>query len=51
MAHSPKSKNNLNMGNTFVVLTEKLAESNSGNIYVPYTNMLSKFKLYPPNKF
>jgi len=32
------------MGNTFVVLTEKLAESNSDNIYVPYTNMLSKFK-------
>jgi len=29
------SRNNLNMGNTFVDLTEPLAQSNSDNSYVP----------------
>ncbi len=29
------SKNNLNMGNNFVDLTEQLAQSNSDNSYVP----------------
>jgi hypothetical protein len=29
------SRNNLNMGNTFVDLTEQLAQSNSDNSYVP----------------
>ena len=44
------SRNNLNTGNTFVDLTEHLAQSNSDN--VPQTNMLSRLNyLYPLDKF
>ena len=39
------------MGNTFVDLTKQLAQSNSDNSYVPKTYMLSKFRLYPLDKF
>jgi hypothetical protein len=45
------SRNNLNTGNTFVDLTEQLAQSNSDNSYVPQTDALSRFRLYPPDKF
>jgi hypothetical protein len=41
------SRNNLNMGNTFVDLIEQVAQSNSDNSYVPQTDMLNKFRLYP----
>jgi len=39
------------MGNTFVDLTEQLAQSNSNNSYVPQTDVLSIFRLYPLDKF
>jgi hypothetical protein len=45
------SRNNLNTGNTFVDLTEQLPQSNSDNSYVPQTDVLSRFRLYPPDKF
>jgi hypothetical protein len=38
------------MGNTFVDLTGQLAQSNSDNSYVPQTDVLSGFRLYPPDK-
>ena len=31
-------------------MTEQLAQSNSDNSYVPQTDMLSRFKLYPLGK-
>ena len=38
------------MGNTFVDLTKLLAQSNSDNSYAPQTDVLSRFRLYPPDK-
>jgi hypothetical protein len=45
------SRNNLNMGNTFVDLTEQLAQSNFDNSYVAQTDVLFRFKSYPLDKF
>ena len=45
------SRNNLNNGNKFVELMEQLAQSNSNNSYVSQTDMLSRFRLYPLDKF
>jgi len=39
------------MGNTFVDLTEQLAQSNFDNSYVARTDVLSRFRLYPLDKF
>ena len=44
------SRNNLNMENIFVDLMEPLMQSNSDNSYVPQTDVLSKFRLYPLDK-
>ena len=45
------SRNNLNTGNTFVDLMEQLAQSNIDNSYVAQTDVLSRFRLYPLDKF
>jgi len=45
------SRNNINTGNTFVDLMEQLVQSNSNNSYVPQTDVLSRFRLYPLDKF
>ena len=43
-------RDNLNMENTFVDMTEQLSQSNSDNSYLPQTDMLSGFRLYPPER-
>ena len=45
------SRNNLNMGNTFVDLTEQMVQSNFHNSYVARTDVLSRFRLYALDKF
>ena len=45
------SRNNLNTINTFVDLTEPLAQSKFDNSYVARTDVLSRFRIYPPDKF
>ena len=39
------------MGSTFVDLMEQLAQSNFDDCYVTHTDVLSRFRLYPLDKF